>query len=556
MLSFLGKHWKLTNSRVDAGLLEKLLENRGLGNEAVRKVFFEQGLEGLHDPLLLKDMGKAVDRVKRAVEAKEKIMIFGDYDVDGMTGTAILFDFLRSVGADVFYALPDREHDGYGLRDYFMERFAKAGVTLLITVDCGTSNAAEIDLGKRLGIETVVTDHHTLPATLPPAVALVNPHQPECAYPNKGACGSLLAFKLAHALAPHFWEVDRGRQWLFEKMGLAMLGLIADCMPVTGENRVIIKAGLESLRRGSNAGISALLTEAGVDPERLTSGTVGFQIGPRLNAAGRLSKPDHALELLLGDTSKAAVLSELNVRRQALVETHLKEAEALLAERGDCPLIAVWSPAWRAGTLGLIAARLAETYGKPAIAMQEREEELVASCRSVGGFDLTGFLRKTMEGLFTSFGGHAAAGGFTLPKANLAAFLKRLETHGKKATATLPPATLTVECEALPEELSETTVAALERLEPFGPENPVPSLLLSGVTVMSIKPVGKQGEHLQLPLRYGQKTFSAIAFRFGQHLAKIDPARPHDVVCQLERHVWNGRESLQLKVLDMRPSDL
>lgn len=555
-MSLLGKKWIVQNEDETLNVIAKLLKNRGIDSPEKAESFFRGDKSGLHSPDLLKDMDKAVKRIKEAIEKKEKIMIFGDYDVDGITGTAILYDFFKQIGADIHYTLPNREDDGYGMKPYFMERFKEQGVKLIITVDCGTSSLKEIELANELGMEVVVTDHHSMPKVLPPAVAIVNPHRPDCDYPNKEICGSSIAYKLVQALAPDYLG-DAAEAYLDKQISIVSLGVVGDCMALKGENRILVREGLKSLMAGNNPGILALLREASLPTNKITSTTIGFQIGPRINAAGRMDKPDHAFELLTGNLDKAKKLNELNLERREITKQYVEEAVAMLEGKGGVPnIIVLYSKGWRAGLLGLIASQISERYNRPTIAMQEKEEELVASMRSLNDFDITGVLRKEAHELFAAFGGHAMAGGFTLPIENLSTFLKRVESIGEKH---IDPENfkgeLAIDCEIAPHEISFETCQKLEHLEPFGQKNPEPTLLVKGVKILDLKPVGKNQEHLQFPLQIADKTFNAIAFRFGKHLDKINLALPHDIVFNLEINEWNGRRKLQLKVVDMKPSE-
>ena len=562
-MSFLGKKWVIRNEKKGLSLIDKMLENRGLKTEEEIYSFFNYSLNKLHDPFLLKDMKKAVERIRKAVEKHEKIMIFGDYDVDGTSATALLFDLLRKIGADVHYTLPDREHDGYGLKGYFIRKFAEEEVNLVITVDCGTANVEEIRLASELGMEVIVSDHHDLPKVLPEAHALINPRQPDCGYPNKELSGSTVAFKLVSALAPFYFDEETTKKYLYAQMGIAVLGLIADCMKLTGENRVLTSNGLKSLSEGNHPGIRGLLEEAGMDTTKITSTTVGYFLGPRINAAGRLDTAKHALELLLGDAKKVAMLSELNTKRQTMVKKFVEEAKeqvrrtpdssGVAKSKGSNHIIVVSSPDWNAGTLGLIAGKMCDIYHRPAIAMQEKEGEFVASCRSLNIFDITAFLRKEAGSLFTSVGGHMLAGGFVMPKKNKAKLFKVInEKASEYIDLETFHGTLELECEVDGAELSFAISENIRKFEPFGNGNPEPTLLIRNVQISDIKLVGKQGEHLQFPIRLGDQKFQAIAFRFGEHLDKIKSENNYDIAFNLEVNEWQGYKKLQLRVVDMK----
>lgn len=556
-MSFLGKKWVIQNKKQELGLVDKMLENRGLKTEEEVYSFFNYSLKKLHDPFLMKDMKKAVERIKQAIEKQEKVMIFGDYDVDGTSATALIYDLLQKIGAKVSYTLPDREKDGYGMKDYFISRFAEEGVNLVITVDCGTANVSEIKLANELGIDVIVTDHHDTPAILPEPVALINPKQADCNYPNKELSGSAVAYKLVCALAPFYFEESVAEKYLHEQMGLAVLGLIADCMKLTGENRVLTNNGLKSLSEGSHPGIRAMMEEAGMDCNKITSATVGFFLGPRINAAGRLDTAEHALGVLLGRTEKVRTLSELNEKRRSIVHKFVDEATEQIQTMKTTPhIVVVSSREWNAGTLGLIAGRMVDVFHRPCIAMQEKENELVASCRSLNDFDITAFLRKEAGDLFTSCGGHMLAGGFSLPKENKDKLMEIIEVRAPEyIDLDNFHGTLELECEATLADLNFAVSENIRKFEPFGMGNPEPTLILKNAQILNIKPVGKNSEHLQFPVQLGDEKFQAIAFRFGKHLDKIKPESSYDIAFNLEINEWQGYKKLQLRVVDLRESE-
>jgi len=555
-MSILGKKWIVKNHDDKLNVIAKLLQNRGIDTPDKAQLFFSGKLSDLHSPGLLKDLDKAVARILRAVRAKEKIMVFGDYDVDGITATAMLYDFLKKSGADVYYTLPHREADGYGLKDYFVQKFHKSGINLIITVDCGTANAKEIAMANEFKMDVVVTDHHSMPATLPDAIAIVNPKRPDCVYPNKEICGSSIAYKLISTLASGLMDKKEAEAYLQKQLGVVALGIVGDCMAMTGENRILVREGIKSLIAGDHEGVAALLAEAGIDLNKINSGVLAFQITPRINAAGRMDKADHSFELLLGKLEKAVTLNELNEARKVLAKEYILEAKAQLKGKDIPNIIVIHDKKWRAGLLGLIASDLVEKFGRPTIAMQERETEYVASMRSINDFDITGHLRSYASHLFSAFGGHTMAGGFSLPKANFEEFMKKVEEIAKTHVS---PAhfggSLKIDCVIEPHEINFETAHKLKHLEPFGPENPEPNLLIKNVRLLELRPVGQKQEHLQIPLQYGDKNLRAIAFRFGEHLQKINPSVPHDLVVNLETNEWNGQERLQLRVVDMRKSE-
>lgn len=555
-MSISGKKWVIQNENEQFNLIAKLLENRGITNAEKADLFFRGSFSHLHDPYLLKDMDLAVSRLKSAIAQKESVVIFGDYDVDGITATALLFDFLRKVGADVSYTLPHREKDGYGLKKHFIQQFKEKGVRLIVTVDCGTSSLQEIEMAYALGMEVIVTDHHGLPDTLPSAEAIVNPHRPDCPYPNKAICGSSIAYKLVEALAESYLSPDERKCYLQKQLGVVALGVVGDCMELKDENRILVKEGLRQLAAGSSDSIQALMEAAGLSGQRITSTTLGFQIAPRINAAGRIDHPEHAFELLMGQLEKAYILNELNEKRRHMTKIHTCQAREQVDSWPELPnIIVVHHPDWPAGLLGLIASKMAEIYHRPAIALQEQEDKWVASMRSVNDFNITETLRETLSPLCLAYGGHAMAGGFTLKKEYAETFktlIKKVGDQQLKKEELIK--ILPIDCEAKSHELTFEMIRKMEWLEPFGNSNPEPTFVVKKVSIQAIKPLGKDQDHLKFILSHENKTLNAIAFRFGKHLDKIDAAQTYDIACRMGINQWNGREELQLQILDLKVS--
>lgn len=553
-MSLLNQKWELKNTNQEFNIIAKLLENRGITNAEKADWFFKGGAEKLHDPFQFKGMDLAVERIKQAIDQKEKIMIFGDYDVDGITATSILYQFLKKVEANVHATLPNRETDGYGLQSYFIEQFKKEEVDLLITVDCGTSNVKEIQLANDLQIDVVVTDHHSLPENLPEAVAIINPHQKDCPYPNKEICGSSIAYKLAQALMQKYWNTPELQTYLKHQLGIVALGVVADCMALKDENRILVKEGLKIINQGILPTVNALIEVSGLENKEITSTALGFQIGPRINACGRMSSPKIAFDLFNGQLEKALELNQLNTERQTLTRQYFQEAQEEIETLDPLPeIIVVHRPHWRPGLLGLIASRLVEKFNRPSIVLQEQKEKLVASMRSIPTFNLTETLRKEVTPLCTAFGGHAAAGGLTLKKENLDQFKTIVKKIGQE---TLSDSHLNkniqIDAELSANELNHKIHQKIKLLEPFGVSNPEPKLLIKNIQINTLKVIGKNKDHLKFQFRHQQSYIDGIAFRFGEHLDKIDEAGTYDVACHLDVNEWNGRKKLQLKVVDMR----
>lgn len=522
-------------------------------------MFLYGGLELLHDPFLMKGMREAADRIKHAVERSERIRIYGDYDADGVSSTALMSRLMRALSADFDHYVPHRTAEGYGLNMLAIDAAAEAGVTLIVTVDNGISAVEEIAYARERGIDVVVTDHHEPPERLPEAAALVNPKQPDCPYPFKGLAGVGVAFKLAHALL--------GRPPL-EWTELAALGTIADLMPLQDENRVIVKLGLEQLRRTSNAGFRALAAASGIELTAAQAESIAFGMAPRINAAGRLQHADTAVRLLLTDDPHeaetcAAELDQLNRQRQKLVDEMVVHAEAIWAERcrqaaadgGEEPsVIVVAGEGWNVGVVGIVASKLIERHYRPAFVLGIDAETGTAkgSARSIDGFDLHAALTACEE-LLDHYGGHQAAAGMTLRaeqlpqlEAKLSAIASQVltEEHLRKKT------TIDLVCTADEATLEATAQIAL--LEPFGAGNPQPKLLLANLPISEKRAIGKEGKHLRLGAARKGGTLEAIGFGFGELAELISDTACVDIVGELTVNEWNGSRKPQIMLRDIR----
>ncbi len=428
-MSVLNKNWLIKNQDPDLGITEKLLLNRGITEQnQIQSYLYPNYKKGFHNPFLMKDMDKAVDRIKKAILRNEKIMVFGDYDVDGISGTAILYNTLKIMGARVSYRLPHRVKDGYGLSNAFIEEFIKLGVNVAITVDCGISCKSQVDLAHNYGLDVIITDHHTIPEQMPDkAYAILHTSQPGDEYPFKGLTGAGVAYKFASALITDKYGVEEREEYLYALLDLASLGTVADIGPIRDENRIIVKFGLEALKDTRWSGLRHLKEQAGIQPdEKLNIGTIGFKIGPRINAAGRIDHPYYALQLLLSeDNEKGKLLAEhlerLNHDRQQMVIKAMLEAETQYTGRRSEKIFVAWSPDWHVGILGLIAGKISEKYGVPAMILQDFGDYLVASARSPETFNVVEALTATGDYL-EHFGGHAQAAGFNIRKERLEDF--------------------------------------------------------------------------------------------------------------------------------------
>jgi len=540
-------------------LLATLLHQRELGDPAAAAAFLSADYRtSLHNPLLLKGMPEAAARVAKAVRDRELIAIYGDFDSDGVTAVTLLTQALRAMGGDVRPYIPHRTREGYGLNNLAVDRLADDGVRLLITVDCGVSNVAEVAQAQARGVDVVVTDHHSPPTELPPALALVNPRQPGCEYPYKHLVGVGIAFKLIQALTKLGLRPGelRGRDML----DMVALGTVADMGPLTGENRALVKAGLEAINATQRPGLTALLAVAGLVPGAVDSTAIAFMLGPRLNAAGRLDDARRAYDLLLADDAAGAMalareLNETNRARQELTKDVVAAARELAEAEGrqEQRIVVLAGEAFPAGVVGLVAGKLAEEWGRPVLLIERGPAESRGSARSVPGFNIVEALRSCEE-LFVRYGGHAAAAGFTIPTARLGELEERMAAIGaaELRDEMLVPR-LAIDAVAGLNELSWGLLEEIQQLEPFGQANPQPVLLSAGVHVVDARPRGADGQHLKLLLRKdGGPIHEAIAFRLG-HLA--DALRRHsliDVAYTLECNTWNGERRLQINVKDLR----
>jgi len=562
-MSLLKKNWQIKNQDPSLGIAEKLLANRGiLEQDQVQTYLNPNYKKGFHNPFLMKDMDKAVDRIKRALKNGEKIMIFGDYDVDGISGTAIVYNTLNIMGARVSYRLPHRVKDGYGLSNAFIEEFIKLGVNVVITVDCGISCKSQIDLAHNYGVDVIVTDHHTIPEEMPDkAYAILHPLQPGDEYPFKGLTGAGVAYKLSSALITDKYKGEEREEYLYSLLDLASMGTVADIGPIRDENRIIVKYGLEALKNTRWSGLRFLKEQAGILPEeKLNIGTIGFKIGPRINAAGRIDHPYYALQLLLSeDGDKAKLLAEhlekLNQTRQQMVIKAMEEAEEQYAGRRSNKVFVAWSPDWHVGILGLIAGKISEKYGLPAMILQDFGDYLVASARCPVKFNVVEALTANRDYL-ENFGGHAQAAGFNIKKNKLEDFVRNMEKYAETYFAkeeNVAPI-LNIDCEINPDDINETLMKFLDQMEPFGVGNEQPLFLIRNAKPNFLRRVGKENNHLSFLAQTGYKKFSTIAYRLGEFADVIGSSPGVDIVAHLDRNEWKGRHQIQFRAVDFNPN--
>ena len=537
-------------------LIVQLLHNRNIHDPGEARAFLQGGSTG-HSPFELMGMYQAVDRLLEAVRSGESIAVYGDFDTDGVTATALLVQALSALGAQVRPYIPNRVDEGYGLNIDALRTLWRQGVRLVVTVDCGIRSIEEVEQASR-GLDLIVTDHHTVGDELPPAVAVINPKQPGCIYPFKLLAGVGVAYKLAQGLLLAQKRLGKPAALAAEDLlDLVALGTVADLVPLLGENRELVRRGLEKLQ-SPRPGVEALMADASLRRGTIDATAIGFRLGPRLNAAGRLEDAMLAYNLLtstdmLETRELARKLGALNQRRQELTEKTVSEAERQV-QKGDPDafLHLVASDEFLPGIVGLAASRLTEAYYRPSVVVEIGPEESRGSCRSIPEFHITKALDKCKD-LLVRYGGHAAAAGFTVETAKLDALRERLQAIAveKLSEEDLRPA-LKIDVELPLEEVTWATHGLLGMLEPTGMENPQPVLISPGVEVQDKRTLGG-GKHLKLVLRDGKgEARDAIWFRQGPLIDQV-PGRV-DVVYTLDANEWNGRRRLQLHVQDLRPA--
>ncbi len=534
--------------------LARVMSARGIGPDEVER-FFGPARDSLHDPASLPDAGVAVDRIARAREAGERILVVGDFDADGLTGLAIMVRALRRLGIDAASHVPSRLDDGHGLSLRAVEQARAGGRQLIITVDMGSSSAAEIAAARDAGIDVIVTDHHRVPADLPPAVAVVNPHRPDSGYPDARLTGAGVALKVAALLLERLAGIPV-EETTADLSDLAMIGTVADVAPVLGENRGIARLGLERIRRDPRPGIAALLAAADVAAAEVTLETVGFALAPRLNAAGRVGDAEEAAALLLTDDPvaagvHAAALDAANLVRRDVSRASVEEARAVLeADGGANGQAILLRGAWPVGIIGLVAGRLAEDAGLPAVVATQVGEHLRASCRAPAGYDLAAALQDCSD-LLLRHGGHRGAAGFEMEARNWDALVDRL--RGLLAAARLPDVRpqLTLDLALPARSVDYALLRDLAALGPTGPGNPDPVVGVHGLTVTRIRAAA--GGHAQLTLRREIDVLDAIAFGRGDLVGTVREGDRVDVAARLMSRRFGGFESLQLGVIDVAP---
>lgn len=533
--------------------LAMLMNIRGLDDAAHLREFLGEG-EPLSDPFLLKDMDKAAARITRAVDNMEKIAVYGDYDADGVTSTAMLYSYLETRGADVIFYIPQREGEGYGMNIGAVEYLKEQGVSLIVTVDNGISSVQEVARANELGIDVVVTDHHRPQEILPDAVAVVDAYRPDDTSPYKHFSGVGIAFKLLMALEDGAGDVE---DLLEAYSDLAAIGTIGDIVPLTGENRTLIRAGLERLSQSDRPGVQALLENAGIAGKALTSTNVAFTLVPRINATGRMGAPERAVRLLIsGYEEEAEVLSEeicADNEERRRVEAEIAEAAfAAIEAKGYMKdrVVVVDGENWHHGVIGIVASRVTERCGKPCMIISRGETEAKGSGRSIEGFSLFEAICACGD-LLIKFGGHPMAAGITLKPENIEAFRKRINQYAAEHFPQMPTQTVTLDCKLNPAALSVSMAQSLTQLEPFGNGNPQPVFGLFNMELSNVTPVGGGG-HLRLTLEKNGAVITAMRFNTKPEELPYHIGDKIDLAVQLEAREFRGQPSLTVIVRDMK----
>ena len=544
----------------DAGypyLVSEVLASRGVERAEDAAEFLTQETTLTYSPFLMQDMDKAVERIAQAIAAGEKIAIFGDYDVDGITATCILVDYLKGRGADVVHYIPRRIEDGYGLSCDAIEGLRKGGATLLVTVDCGITGVDEVAFARSIGMDVVVTDHHECKETLPVASAVVDPRRSDCEYPFKHLAGCGVALKLVLALG----GPDREEALFSRYCTLAAVGTVADVMQMTGENRTIVSRGLATLDRSDFIGLHALLKEAGLAGREISSVQIGFVLAPRINAAGRMGAADMAADLLLCQDpvqaeELAKALCALNRERQSVEQTIYSQAEEMIEQmpEEDRRALVLASETWHQGVVGIVASRLSEKYSRPSFMIHLNGTVGKGSCRSWGGFNLFAALESCSD-LLLGFGGHELAAGFTIDAANIPAFRARMNQYAAEYwVGKAPESTLEIDVELhQPGRVTLQEVEALAALEPYGSGNARPLFCLMGATLLRMQNVG-QNRHLKLRLGKGSAQFDGIFFSTNTAACGCQEGDRVDAAFYLQVNEFRGSRTVQLQMVDIRPS--
>ncbi|MFV0604647.1 MAG: single-stranded-DNA-specific exonuclease RecJ [Niabella sp.] len=539
-------------------VLCKLLVNRGVNSFTEAKDFFRPQLEHLHSPWLMKDMAKAVDRILLAMRQNEKILIYGDYDVDGTTAVATMFRFLKKHHNLLDFYIPNRYREGYGISKAGIDFAKENGFTLIISLDCGIKSVDLVDDAAELGIEFIICDHHLPDEQLPNAVAILNAKQPDCNYPYKELCGCGVGFKLITALCEKL-QLPIAEAYAY--LDLVATAIAADIVPITGENRVLAYYGLKKANENPNPGIKALQTLSNVKLPMYIYNLV-FMIAPRVNAAGRMDDARKAVQMFIADTGEEAMyfaemLHSDNTDRKEADSSITQEALALIEQNTGWKhnkSTVVYQPHWHKGVVGIVASRIIETYYKPTVVLTQSGKNATGSARSVPGFNLYEAIHACREYLI-NYGGHFAAAGLTLKIDNIDAFRKKFEAVvAATITDDLLIPEIIIDAEIKLDAITPAFYKILQQMEPFGPENMVPVFVARNVRDTGFSRIVKE-DHLRFVVQQNDTTITGIGFNMADKFAMIENREPFDIVFKIDENEWNGTKTLQLRVEDIAPTN-
>ena len=539
-------------------ILARLLINRGIDSIEEAKEFLDPDIRRLHDPREMAGMIKAIARIETAIKEKEKIYIYGDYDVDGITSVAMMYSFIKELGGNVHYYIPNRLDEGYGLNEESIDKILSQNVSLIITVDCGIKSIEEVDMINKAGADIIITDHHKCGDRLPDAYAIINPNQEECNYPFKHLAGAGVVFKLLTVLSDSMsCKMDA-----LDFLDLVTLATVADVVPLIGENRLIVKNGLEAIKKTANLGLSTLIKVCKIEPEDMSVYHIGFIIAPRINAAGRLKDASIVVELLTTDDAQRAdeianELNELNISRQDIEGEILESALERIQKDVDLSnerIIVLENKSWHVGVIGIIASRITERFNMPSIIISVEDEIGKGSARSVIGLNIFEAISKCEE-MLIRFGGHELAAGLTIEEGFIGRFRKKINEVVKDIQKEKDfYREILVDYKIDKNDDLRNIHDDIIKLEPFGEGNAKPVFVYRALKVISMKAVGKEGRHLYMKLYNDREYINAIGFNMGFAITHIEVNQKIDIICSVEMNVWNGIETMQLHIKDFKPS--
>jgi len=546
---------------VDAPIANLLIQ-RGIKTFEKAKAFFRPELSDMHDPFLMKDMDIAVERLEKAIKTNEKILVYGDYDVDGTTSVAMIYTFLKEFTSNIDYYIPDRYNEGYGISIKGIDYAVQNGISLVIALDCGIKAIEKVKYATEQSVDFIICDHHTAGINIPKAIAVLDPKRPDCSYPYKELSGCGVGYKFLHAYC-----IKKGlpQEKLIPLLDLVVVSIASDIVPITGENRVLAYYGLKQLNSNPRRGLKAIITIAGIQNKDISIDDIVFKIGPRINAAGRIETGKSSVELLVADSEESAhdmgdQINDFNNTRRSIDFNITKEALDFIGANKELlekKATVVFNPNWHKGVVGIVASRLTETYYRPTIVLTESNGFITGSARSVVGFDLYKAI-ESCSSLLENFGGHMYAAGLTMKKENFKAFKKRFEETVADTIQNeqLVPS-LEIDMELKLKEITPKLYKIIKQFEPFGPENMAPVFFTENIVDNGTgKPVGNSKEHLKLNLLHEDepyKPYPAIAFSLANYYNYISKGYPFDICYCIDENEYRGNVNLQLRIKDIKP---